>query len=145
MVNHVPLQLRQIHGTPGAEGVVIAAPFEELFHDIQEIFSLFTELIHGQMRDFRDFLMQFFINMREDQPLKLGDDLQIVIQLDCSDLDDLEGKAVVRRWLVGRTLVPLEIHDNIVMTHIPIFLIAFLIYTCLLHVLLKKLVFFSDL
>ena len=57
VINHVSLKFREIHGSPGAEGVIVSAPCEEFFHHVQEILTLLTELIHGQVGDFGYFLM----------------------------------------------------------------------------------------
>ena len=32
MIDHVPLQFRKVHTSPGAEYAVLAAPFKEILH-----------------------------------------------------------------------------------------------------------------
>ena len=40
MIDHVPLQLRKVHTSPGAEYAVLAAPFKEILHHRRKRLSI---------------------------------------------------------------------------------------------------------
>jgi len=115
MICHIPLKLSQIHGTPGAEAVLLlTAPCKETVHNHIKRLSLLTQLRHIHVCHFRYLKMHPFINHGPDQLVKRSCLFKIPVQLHCSDFYDLKRKMLHRIFLSIGTLVPFQIKNNVI-------------------------------
>ena len=75
MVHHIPLKLRQIHGTPGTEFIVVPAPGQKLFHGLAELLAFHIQFIHRHVGYFRNFKVHLPVYSGPDQTAEFRYDL----------------------------------------------------------------------
>lgn len=115
MISHIPLKLRQIHGAPGTEAILLlTAPCKETVHNHIKGFSLLAQLCHIHVCHFRYLKMHLFINLGPDQLVKRSCLFKIPVQLYCSDFYDFKRKMLHRIFLSIGTLVPFQIKNNVI-------------------------------
>ena len=115
MICHIPLKLGQIHGTPGAEAVLLLpAPCKKTVHNHIKRLSRLAQLRHIHMCYFRNLKMHLFINLGPDQLVKRSCLFKIPVQLHCSDFYNFKRKMLHRIFLSIGTLVPFQIKNNVI-------------------------------
>ena len=109
----ISLQLGQVAGTPGAEDGSIPAPDKKVCEDMRKR-TLSFEVALGHVDHAAGHIMKLPVQDRPDGLVEGSHLLQGRIELYRPDLNDLKGQLRIFSLLSVRTLVPLQIQNDIV-------------------------------